>query len=73
MGVPRWEKVDKLTRALMSLDGVSVSSSEAAEIVHLYNALEEYNRPVFFKLRPSPPARGDLQRARELVTPVLTT
>ena len=38
-GVPGWNKVDKLARALLELEGLCVTTSQAANIKKLYDEL----------------------------------
>ena len=49
-GIPGWDKVDALAKALMSLRGLSVSNVDAENIIQLYNNLDDYNkRPLVYK------------------------
>lgn len=53
-GIPDWDWVDQLARALLALKGLSVTNEQAREIVRLYNQLEEYDKkPLVCVRRPS--------------------
>ena len=57
--------MDRLARALLSISGLSVTNSQAAEIQRLYSDLHEYDRrPLSFKPRRLKPARGRFARAK---------
>ncbi len=52
LGIPGWDKVDRLATALLDLRGMCVSASQAEQIKRLYNDLAEFDRrPLVFKLR----------------------
>ena len=38
-GIPGWDRVDRLARALLSLSGLSVTNTQASQIQHLYTTL----------------------------------
>ena len=49
-GVSGWQKVDKLARALLRMDGLSIQASEANEVVQLYDQLEPFDKkPLTYK------------------------
>ena len=48
-GILGWEKVDKLARALVKLQGLSVTNAQASEIKELYHDLLEFDKkPLVF-------------------------
>lgn len=48
-GIPGWDKVYQLARALLALDGLGLTNAQAREIKELYHQLEEYDkRPLQF-------------------------
>lgn len=64
-GIPGWDRVDRLARALLSLSGLSVTNTQASQIQHLYEDLAEYDkRPLVFKPRAHPPSRGRFGRSK---------
>ena len=71
LGIPGWEKVDKLAQALVQLSGLSISNKEARNIQLLYRQLDDYDKnPLTFTLHQKPrPSRGRLADAR-VVTPL---
>ena len=66
-GLPGWDKVDALARALIDLCGLSVSNEEARIIQELYSKLDEYDkRPLTFTPCPRPaPSRGRFGRCKK--------
>ena len=65
-GIPGWDRVDDLAKALMELDGLAVNTSQAQEIEHLYNRLVDYDkRPIFFRPRRQTPSRGRFARKKQ--------
>ena len=65
-GIPGWDKVDALARALISLNGLSVSNEEARNIKALYRQLNEFDRkPLTFTPCTRPTAsRGRFGRSK---------
>lgn len=64
-GFSGWDKVDKLARALVSLNGLCVSPSEAKEIERLYNDLVDYDkRPLVFQPVVHKPPKGRFARTK---------
>jgi hypothetical protein len=65
-GIPGWDRVDDLAKALIGLEGLAIVNSEANEIERLYNRLVEYDkRPILFKPRPQRPSRGRFSRKKQ--------
>jgi hypothetical protein len=65
-GIPGWDRVDDLAKALTELDGLAVNTSQAQEIEHLYNRLVDYDkRPIFFHPRRQRPPRGRFARKKQ--------
>jgi len=61
LGIPGWEKVDRLAQALVKLSGLSVSNEQARNIQLLYSQLHEYDKkPLTF----TPCQRPTLSRGR---------
>lgn len=66
-GIPGWDKVDDLAKALIGLSGLSVTNSQAKEIKRLYlNLLEFDKRPLMFKSGPYRPPKGRFGRTKRL-------
>ena len=66
-GIPGWDKVDDLAKALIGLSGLSVTNSQAKEIKRLYlNLLEFDKRPLMFKSGPYRPPKRRFGRAKRL-------
>lgn len=64
-GIPGWDRVEKLARALINLRGLSVSSTQAAEIKELYSNLLEFDKkPLVFKARLLSSPRGRFGRSK---------
>ena len=65
-GIPGWDKVDALARALLSCSGLSVTNEEARNIKKLYGALHDFDKkPLSFTPRPRPGAlRGRFGRSK---------
>lgn len=64
-GIPGWDRVDRLARALLSLSGICVTNSQAREIQKLYEDLTPYDkRPLQYDLRPQLPSRGRFGRSK---------
>ena len=64
--IPGWDRVDALAKALLELEGLAVTSSQAQQIEHLYNRLVEYDkRPILFKPRLQRPTRGRFSRKKQ--------
>lgn len=54
-GIPGWDRVDDLAKALMELNGIAITTTQAQEIKHLYNRLLDYDKkPILYKPRPQP-------------------
>ena len=50
MGITGFDKVEALARALINLEGISVTNSQAGKIKRLYDQLSDYDKkPVLFK------------------------
>ena len=65
-GIPGWERVDALARALLKLSGLSVSASQASEIQQLYNGLLEFDKkPLTFAPRLHKPTKGRFARSKQ--------
>ena len=63
-GIPSWEKVDSLARALLDLQGLYVTNSEAKRIKELHSQLLEYDKKPMFRLRPVKPTKGRFARSK---------
>lgn len=64
-GIPGWDRVDHLARALLNLTGLCVSNSEAEEIRRLFDNLMEFDkRPIQFQPRSYKPSRGQFGRSK---------
>ena len=62
-GIPGWEKVDRLARALLHLRGLCVTNTQAAEVQQLYSELSDYDKkPLTFQPRKIKPTRGRFAR-----------
>lgn len=44
LGIPGWDKVDVLARALVDLKGLSVTNDQARNIQQLYHGLNEFDK-----------------------------
>ena len=44
LGIPGWDKVDQLARALVDLSGLSVTNEQARSIQQLYHHLHQYDK-----------------------------
>ena len=65
-GIPGWEKVDRLARALLRLSGLCVTNTQAAEIQQLYSELLDYDKkPLTFQPRKMKPTRGRFARRKQ--------
>ena len=54
-----------LAKALLDLSGLAVTNEEAANIVHLFKDLAEYDkRPITFRARVVSPLRGRFGRTK---------
>ena len=59
LGIPGWEKVDALAQSLLKAKGLSISDSDATEIVRLYNQLDDYDKkPLEYISIPKKTNRG---------------
>ena len=67
-GIPGWNKVEKLAKALLSLKGLSISKEQARNISSLNDQLDSYGKKllVFIK-RYSHKATGRFARSRRRV------
>ena len=64
-GIQGWDKVDALAKALMDLEGLAVTNSQAKEIQKRYDDLLEYDkRPIKFKPRLQKAPRGRFARSK---------
>ena len=64
-GIPGWDRVDKLARALVKLRGLCVTNTQAAEIKQLYHSLLEYDkRPLVFAPSVRQAPRGRFARSK---------
>lgn len=62
-GIPGWDRVDELAKALIELDGLAVTTSQAQDIEDLYDRLVDYDKtPILFKPQPLRPSRGRFGR-----------
>ena len=60
------DKVDRPTRALLDLSGLSVTNAQAAEIQRLYSELLDFDkRPLIFTLKKLKPTRGRFARMEQ--------
>ena len=67
-GIPGWDKVEKLAKALLSLKGLSISKEQARNISSLYDQLDSYDKkPLVFIKRYSHKATGRFARSRRRV------
>jgi hypothetical protein len=65
-GIPGWEKVDRLARALLRPRGLCVTNLQAAEIQQLYSELLDYDKkPLTFQPRKMKPTRGRFARRKQ--------
>ena len=65
-GIPGWEKVDHLARALLCLRGLCVTNTQAAEIQQLYSELLDYDKKsLIFQPRKMKPTRGRFARRKQ--------
>ena len=65
-GIPGWERVDRLARALLRPCGLCVTNTQAAEIQQLYSELLDYDKkPLTFQPRKMKPTRGRFARRKE--------
>lgn len=65
LGIPGWDKVDKLAQALLASSGVSLCDSDAGKITKLYDQLEEYDKkPVNYEAVDRRPPSGKFQQRR---------
>ena len=63
--IPGWDKVDNLAEALLELRGLSVTSSQADNITHLYNNLSDFDKaPLTYEARQRKAARGRFARSK---------
>ena len=64
-GIPGWEKVDRLARALLKLKGLCVTNTQAEELKTLYSQLLQYDKkPITFHPRKLRPTRGRFARSK---------
>ena len=65
MGIPGWDKVDRLSRALIALSGLSLTNDQARNIQLLYADLQDYDkRPLTFTPRQPTASRGRFARSK---------
>lgn len=73
-GIPGWDRVDSLARALLELSGLSVTSAQASKIQQLYSDLLEYDKkPIIFAPRQHKPTRGRFARSRQRISGHVST
>ena len=64
-GIPGWEKVDRLAKALLDLKGLCVTNAQAKELKMLYSQLLDYDkRPITFQPRQIKRPRGRFARSK---------
>jgi hypothetical protein len=64
-GIPGWDRVDRLARALVKLCGLSVTHTQASEIQELYRKLPAFDKkPLVFSPRVQQPPRGRFARSK---------
>lgn len=64
-GIPGWDRVDKLARALIDLHGLSVTKMQASAIKKLYHNLLDFDkRPLVFSPRKFQAPRGRFARSK---------
>lgn len=64
-GIPGWDRVDQLAKALLDLQGLSVTTSQALHIQKLYKNLLDYDRqPLVFRPTPQRPSKGRFARSK---------
>ena len=67
-GIPGWEKVDRLARALLNLKGLCVTNAQAEELKTLYSQLLDYDkRPITFQPQKIKRTRGRFARSKNRV------
>ena len=67
-GIPGWEKVDRLARALLNLKGLCVTNTQAEELKSLYSNLLSYDKkPITFQPRQIKRTRGRFARSKNRV------
>ena len=68
LGIPGWDKVDRLSRALIALSGLSVMNDKARNIQLLYADLQDYNkRPLTSTPRQPTASRGRFASQRVVI------
>ena len=61
LGIPGWGRVEKLARALIQLQGLSLTRAEADEIKKLYNNMLDYDKhPLQFQQRTFKANKGEI-------------
>lgn len=67
LGIPGWDRVDQLARALVNLSGLSVTNDQARNIQQLYHQLHEYDKKplTFTPHQPSTTQRGRFGRSKK--------
>lgn len=64
-GIPGWDRVDRLARALIGLSGLAITNSQAREIKKLYNDLLPYDKkPLAFEPITRKPSHGRFARSK---------
>ena len=64
-GIPGWNQVDKLAKALIDLQGLAVTSAQAENIKTLYSDLLPYDKkPLGYKAIVRKPTKGRLARSK---------
>lgn len=65
-GIPGWDKVDRLAKALIDIRGLSVTNNQARVIKDLYDDLLDFDKkPVTFSPRPLKSPRGRFARSKQ--------
>ena len=64
-GIPGWDEVDHLAQALISLDGICVTNTQAQNIQSLYSELMDFDKHhLKFTSRTHGPVRGRFGRSK---------
>ena len=64
-GIPGWDRVGKLARALIGIEGLGIAKSQVLKIQKLYEELHTYDkRPLVFKPMHHGVPRGRFARSK---------
>ena len=64
-GIPGWEKVDRLARALLDLEGLCVTNAQAQQIKTLHSQLLDFDKqPITFQPKPVRQPKGRFARSK---------